>query len=130
MMSSQTQSAPGGARQEEEIRGTEALETVPAKSPHRKYLVLLALHLVHTDDPRVLSKATDCSERTFHYVKSRLCKHDGVIINYDRSAGRYVVIHSGVLDLPRVAELMKRHYPNRYAHIEQLARLNNRSDFS
>ena len=125
-MSSQTQNAPGGAERPSLDQGTTDLEPVPAKSPHRKYLVLLALHLVHTDDPRVLSQATDCSERTFHYVKSRLCKHDGVIINYDRGAGRYVVIHSGVLDLPRVAELMKRHYPNRYAHIEQLARQNNK----
>ena len=100
----------------------EALESVPAKSPHRKYLVLLALHMVHTDDPKVFSGATDCSERTFHYVKSRLCKHDGVIISYDRRAGRYVIVHSGVLDLDRVAELMKRHYPLRYANIERLAR--------
>ena len=100
----------------------ETLESVPAKSPHRKYLVLLALHLVHTDDPKVFSDATDCSERTFHYVKSRLCKHDGVIISYDRRAGRYIVVHSGVLDLNRVAELMKRHYPHRYAYIENLAR--------
>jgi len=97
------------------------LESVPAKSPHRKYLVLLALHMMHTDDPRVLSAATDCSERTFHYVKSRLCKHDGVIINYDRAAGRYAIIHSGVLDLPRVAELIERHYPQRYANIKRLA---------
>ena len=100
----------------------EDLESVPAKSPHRKYLVLLALHMVHTDDPKVFSDATDCSERTFHYVKSRLCKHDGVIISYDRRAGRYIVVHSGVLDLNRVAELMKRHYPRRYANIERLAR--------
>jgi hypothetical protein len=100
----------------------EPLESVPAKSPHRKYLVLLALHMVHTDDPKVFSTATDCSERTFHYVKSRLCKHDGVIISYDRRAGRYIVVHSGVLDLNRVAELMKRHYPLRYANIERLAR--------
>ena len=82
----------------------EDLESVPAKSPHRKYLVLLALHMVHTDDPKVFSKATDCSERTFHYVKSRLCKHDGVIISYDRRAGRYIFVHSGVLDLNRVAD--------------------------
>lgn len=98
------------------------LESVPAKSPHRKYLVLLALHMIHTDDPKVFSTATDCSERTFHYVKSRLCKHDGVIISYDRRAGRYIVVHSGVLDINRVAELMKRHYPRRYANIDRLAR--------
>ncbi|MEE4659963.1 MAG: hypothetical protein V2J89_05815 [Halieaceae bacterium] len=108
--------SPDGARVPQE------LEAVPAKSPHRKYLVLLALHMVHTDDPQVFSRLTDCSERTFHYVKSRLCKHDGVIISYDRRAGRYVVVHSGVLDLSRVAELMKRHYPRRFAYIEQLAR--------
>jgi hypothetical protein len=114
-----------GATDEQQQHGEspgEPLESVPAKSPHRKYLVLLALHMVHTDDPKVFSKATDCSERTFHYVKSRLCKHDGVIISYDRRAGRYVVVHSGVLDLTRVAELMKRHYPRRYANIERLAR--------
>ncbi len=109
-----------GDVQEEAL--TDELESVPAKSPHRKYLVLLALHMVHTDDPKVFSTATDCSERTFHYVKSRLCKHDGVIISYDRRAGRYIVVHSGVLDLNRVAELMKRHYPKRYANIERLAR--------
>ncbi len=133
-MASQTGSATGsrvdtagvgGAIQETEHTHSDTpgdLESVPAKSPHRKYLVLLALHMVHTDDPKVFSTATDCSERTFHYVKSRLCKHDGVIISYDRRAGRYVVVHSGVLDLNRVAELMKRHYPRRYANIERLAR--------
>ena len=98
------------------------LEPVPAKSTHRKYLVLLAMHLMHTDDSSLLSDAADCSERTFHYVKKRLSKDDGVILNYDRSAGRYVVVQSGVLDLPRVAELMKRHYPERYSYIEELAR--------
>ena len=100
---------------------TAGLEAVPAKNPHRKYLVLLALHMVHTDDPRVFSQVTDCSERTFHYVKSRLCKHDGVIISYDRRAGRYIIVHSGVLDLDRVAELMRRQYPRRFARIELLA---------
>ncbi|MEM0952529.1 MAG: hypothetical protein AAGI24_00170 [Pseudomonadota bacterium] len=104
------------------VDNTEGLEPVPAKSPHRKYLVLLALHMVHTDDPRLFSRITDCSERTFHYVKSRLCKHDGVIISYDRRAGRYTVVHSGVLDLNRVAELMRRHYPKRFEQIERLAR--------
>jgi hypothetical protein len=129
-MSSQAGSAIEGAEQSHsetagEAAGEapgEALEPVPPKSPHRKYLVLLALHMIHTDDPRVFSDATDCSERTFHYVKSRLCKHDGVIISYDRRAGRYIVVHSGVLEINRVAELMKRHYPRRYANIEQLAR--------
>ncbi len=101
------------------------LESIPAKSPHRKYLVLLALHLVHTDDPLVLSEAADCSERTFHYVKKRLSQEDGVILNYDRSEKRYHLIQSGVLDLPRVAELMRRHYPLRYAHIERLSRQTN-----
>ena len=110
------------ARQTYNDRNRAKLESVPAKSPHRKYLVLLAMHMVHTDDALVLSEAADCSERTFHYVKSRLSKQDGVIFNYDRSAGRYVVIQSGVLDLPRVAELMKRHYPLRYAFIENLSK--------
>lgn len=99
-----------------------ALESVPDKSPHRKYLVLLAMHLMHTDDPAVLSAAADCSERTFHYAKKRLCEEDGVLINYDRTAHRYVLIQSGVLDLPRLAELMKRLYPARYAHIEKVGR--------
>lgn len=103
-------------------RNRAELESVPAKSPHRKYLVLLAMQMIHTDDALILSEAADCSERTFHYVKSRLSKQDGVIFNYDRSAGRYVVIQSGVLDLPRVAELMKRHYPVRYAFIEKLSK--------
>jgi hypothetical protein len=135
MMTAGTTGAPESAdttsRQSDKLSESpeEPLESVPAKSPHRKYLVLLALHLVHTDDPRVFSDATDCSERTFHYVKSRLCKHDGVIISYDRRAGRYVVVHSGVLDLNRVAELMKRHYPRRYANIERLAR-ETRSSYS
>lgn len=110
-----------GTEQSHRDTPAEALESIPAKSPHRKYLVLLALHMIHTDDPRVFSDATDCSERTFHYVKSRLCKHDGVIISYDRRAGRYIVVHSGVLDMNRVAELMRRHYPRRFANIERLA---------
>jgi hypothetical protein len=104
-------------------RNRDKLESVPAKSPHRKYLVLLAMQMIHTDDALVLSEAADCSERTFHYVKSRLSKQDGVIFNYDRSAGRYVVIQSGVLDLLRVAELMKRHYPVRYAFIDNLSKI-------
>ena len=99
------------------------LEPVPAKSPHRKYLVLLAMHMIHTDDPQLLSEAADCSERTFHYVKSRLCQHDGVIFKYDRSKKRYNVIQSGVLDLPKVVEMMKWQYPNRFAYIEQLGRI-------
>ena len=102
--------------------GRAELETVPAKSTHRKYLVLLAMHLMHTDDSLLLSDAADCSERTFHYVKKRLSQDDGVILNYDRSAGRYVVVQSGVLDLPRLAELMKRHYPTRFSYIQELAR--------
>jgi hypothetical protein len=110
------------AQQTYNDRNRAKLESVPAKSPHRKYLVLLAMHMVHTDDALMLSEAADCSERTFHYVKSRLSKQDGVIFNYDRSAGRYVVIQSGVLDLARVAELMKRHYPLRYAFIENLSK--------
>ncbi len=55
------------------------LEPVPAKSTHRKYLVLLAMHLMHTDDSLLLSDAADCSERTFHYVKKRLSQDDGVM---------------------------------------------------
>ena len=98
------------------------LESVPAKSTHRKYLVLLAMHLMHTDDSQLLSDAADCSERTFHYVKKRLSQDDGVILKFDRSAGRYVVVQSGVLDLARVAELMQRHYPERYSYIEELGR--------
>jgi hypothetical protein len=110
------------AQQTYNDRNRAKLESVPAKSPHRKYLVLLAMQMIHTDDALVLSEAADCSERTFHYVKSRLSKQDGVIFNYDRSAGRYVVIQSGVLDLPRIAELMKRHYPERYAFIRNLSK--------
>ena len=114
------------ARDEDKITYNElsrvGLEPVPAKSTHRKYLVLLAMHLMHTDDSLLLSDAADCSERTFHYVKKRLSQDDGVILNYDRAAGRYVVVQSGVLDLPRVAELMKRHYPERYSYIEEMAR--------
>ncbi len=96
------------------------LETVPAKSPHRKYLVLLAMYLLNTDDPGLLSDAADCSERSFHYCKKRLADEDGVILSYDRTARRYVLVQSGILNLPRVAELMQRHYPLRYAHIERL----------
>lgn len=96
------------------------LEHVPAKSPHRKYLVLVALHMVNSDDTGLLCEATDCSERTFHYVKSRLREQDGVVLNYDSSAKRYFVIESGVLDLPKVVALMAKLYPNRYAYIEEL----------
>jgi hypothetical protein len=110
------------AQQTYNDRNRSKLESVPAKSPHRKYLVLLAMQMIHTDDALVLSEAADCSERTFHYVKSRLSKQDGVIFNYDRSAGRYVIIQSGVLDLARVAELMKRNYPVRYAFIKNLSK--------
>lgn len=106
------------------------LEPVPAKSPHRKYLVLVALHMVNTDDPDVLSEAADCSERTFHYVKSRLREHDGVVFNHDRSAKRYFVIQTGVLDLPKVAELMRRLYPNRYAYIEELGKQSGSHDLT
>jgi hypothetical protein len=121
-MTSQTSGTSHGAHMTYNDRSRAKLESVPAKSPHRKYLVLLAMHMIHTDDPLVLSEAADCSERTFHYVKSRLSKQDGVIFNYDRSAGRYVVIQSGVLDLARVAELMQRHYPARYAYIDKLSK--------
>ena len=96
------------------------LEVIPAKSTHRKYMVLLAMYLVETDNSSILCDAADCSERTFHYVKKRLSQDDGVIINYDRTAGRYVVIQSGVLNLARVAELMQRHYPSRIAYIREL----------
>lgn len=98
------------------------LEPVPAKSPHRKYLVLVALHMVHSDDPDVLCEATDCSERTLHYVKSRLREHDGVVFNHDRNAKRYFVIETGVLDLPKVAQMMRKLYPNRFAYIQELGK--------
>ena len=96
------------------------LEPVPAKSPHRKYLVLVALHMLKSDDPDLLCEAADCSERTFHYVKNRLRDHDGVVFNHDRSAKRYFVIETGVLDLPKVVDMMRKLYPNRYAYIEEL----------
>jgi hypothetical protein len=96
------------------------LEPVPAKSPHRKYLVLVALHMLKSDDPDLLCEAADCSERTFHYVKNRLRDHDGVVFNHDRSARRYFVIETGVLDLPKVVEMMRKLYPNRYAYIQEL----------
>ena len=98
------------------------LESIPAKSTHRKYLVLLAMHLMETDNSILLSDAADCSERTFHYVKKRLSEEDGVVLKYDRSAGRYEVLKSGVLDLPRVAELMQDRYPERLAYIKDIAR--------
>ena len=103
------------------------LESVPAKSPHRKYLVLVALHMVNSDDTGLLCEATDCSERTFHYVKSRLREQDGVVLNYDSSAKRYFVIESGVLDLPKVVALMRKLYPNRYAYIEELGEKSDQS---
>lgn len=96
------------------------LEPVPAKSPHRKYLVLVALHMLNSDDPDLLCEAADCSERTFHYVKNRLRDHDGVVFNHDRSAKRYFVIETGVLDLPKVVDMMRKLYPNRYAYIKDL----------
>ena len=120
-MSSQTCNNESGSSLTYNELSRTTLESVPAKSPHRKYLVLLALHLIHTDEPLVLCEAADCSERTFHYVKKRLSADDGVILNYDRRAGRYVLVQSGVLDLPRVAELMQREYPVRFAHIEKMA---------
>lgn len=98
------------------------LEPVPAKSPHRKYLVLVALHMVHSDDPEVLCEAADCSERTLHYVKNRLRDHDGVVFNHDRNARRYFVIETGVLDLRKVVEMMRRLYPNRFAYIQELGK--------
>lgn len=98
------------------------LEPVPAKSPHRKYLVLVALHMVHSDDPDVLCEAADCSERTLHYVKSRLRDHDGVVFNHDRNAKRYFVIETGVLDLPKVAQMMRKLYPKRFAYIQELGK--------
>lgn len=98
------------------------LESIPAKSTHRKYLVLLAMHLMETDNSLLLSDAADCSERTFHYVKKRLSEEDGVVLKYDRSAGRYEVLQSGVLDLPRVAQLMQDRYPERIAYIRDIAR--------
>jgi hypothetical protein len=120
-MSLRANNSPADARVTYNELNRSELESIPPKSPHRKYLILLALHLLHTDDPLLLSEAADCSERTFHYVKKRLSEEDGVILNYDRSAKRYELIQSGVLDLPRVAELMRRHYPLRYAHIEKLS---------
>jgi hypothetical protein len=97
-----------------------SLEPVPAKSPHRKYLVLVALHMVHSDDPEMLCEAADCSERTLHYVKNRLRDQDGVVFNHDRNAKRYFVIETGVLDLPKVVEMMRKLYPNRFAYIQDL----------
>lgn len=98
------------------------LEPVPAKSPHRKYLVLVALHMVHSDDPELLCEAADCSERTLHYVKNRLRDHDGVVFDHDRHARRYFVIETGVLDLPKVVEMMRRLYPNRFSYIQELGK--------
>lgn len=98
------------------------LEPVPAKSPHRKYLVLVALHMLHSDDPELLCEAADCSERTLHYVKNRLRDHDGVVFNHDRNARRYFVIETGVLDLPKVVQMMRRLYPNRFAYIQELGK--------
>ena len=96
------------------------LEPVPAKSPHRKYLVLVALQMLNSDDPDLLCEAADCSERTLHYIKHRLREQDGVIFNHDRSARRYFVIESGVLDLPKVTQWMHKLYPNRFAYIQEL----------
>lgn len=99
----------------------ETLEPVPPKSPYRKYLVLVALHMAKSDDPDVLCQAADCSERTLHYVKNRLRDHDGVVFNHDRGARRYFVMETGVLDLPKVVEWVRKLYPNRFAYIKQLA---------
>ena len=96
------------------------LEPVPPKSPYRKYLVLVALHMANCDDPDVLCEAADCSERTLHYVKNRLRDHDGVVFNHDRGARRYFVMETGVLDLPKVVEWVRKLYPNRFAYIQQL----------
>ncbi|MFV8819576.1 hypothetical protein [Haliea sp. E17] len=96
------------------------LEPVPAKSPYRKYLVLVALHMANSDNPDILCEATDCSERTLHYVKNRLRDHDGVVFNHDRGARRYFVMETGVLDLPKVVDWVRRLYPNRFAYIQQL----------
>ncbi len=96
------------------------LEPIPPKSPHRKYLVLVALHMANSDDPDILCEATDCSERTLHYVKTRLRDHDGVVFNHDRGARRYFVMETGVLDLPKVVEWVRKLYPNRFAYIKQL----------
>lgn len=101
----------------------EGLEPVPAKSPHRKYLVLVALHMLQSDDPGLLCEAADCSERTLHYVKNRLRDQDGVVFNHDRNARRYFVIETGVLDLPKVVEMMRRLYPNRFSYIQELKQL-------
>lgn len=97
-----------------------SLEPVPAKSPHRKYLVLVALQMLKSDDPNLLCEAADCSERTLHYIKHRLREQDGVVFNHDRSARRYFVIESGVLDLPKVTQWMHQLYPNRFAYIKEL----------
>ncbi len=96
------------------------LEPVPPKSPYRKYLVLVALHMANSDDPDILCEAADCSERTLHYVKNRLRDHDGVVFNHDRGAKRYFVMETGVLDLPKVVEWVRKLYPNRFAYIKQL----------
>ncbi len=101
--------------------GRPQLEPVPAKSPHRKYLVLVALHMVPSDNPDLLCEAADCSERTLHYVKSRLRDQDGVVFNHDRIAKRYFVIETGVLNMDKVAAMMRKLYPNRFAHIEELS---------
>ena len=97
-----------------------SLEPVPAKSPHRKYLVLVALQMLRSDDPGLLCEAADCSERTLHYIKHRLREQDGVVFNHDRCAKRYFVIESGVLDLPKVTAWMNKLYPNRLAYIQEL----------
>lgn len=97
------------------------MEHVPAKSPHRKYLVLVALHMVPSDNPDLLCEAADCSERTLHYVKNRLREQDGVVFSHDRVARRYFVMETGVLDLDKVVAMMHKLYPNRLAYIKQLS---------
>ncbi len=111
---------PAGVMPEGLQHGTADLEPIPPKSPHRKYLVLVALHMANSDDPDVLCEATDCSERTLHYVKTRVRDHDGVVFNHDRGARRYFVMETGVLDLPKVVEWVRKLYPNRFAYIKQL----------
>ncbi len=106
-----------------ELDSKTALEPVPPKSPYRKYLVLVALHMANSDDPDVLCEAADCSERTLHYVKNRLRDHDGVVFNHDRGAKRYFVMETGVLDLPKVVEWIRKLYPQRFAYIKQLGEL-------
>ena len=61
--------------------------------------------MVHTDDPKVFSDATDCSERTFHYVKSRLCKHDGQVVRVSQRARE----HHSAANVRRRARCTRHH---------------------